>query len=190
MIDNTTGIILAGGESVRMGKDKAFILFSGKPLIETVMVKLSALFKDLIIITNKPRLYRKYGIKIQKDILPGRGPLGGIYTGLLSSKTLHNFIVACDMPFLNQDLIRYMVEEINGFDVVIAKAHGRFQPVHAVYSKHCIGPIENELSKNNLKITNFFQYVKVRTITEKEAARFDPDGLSFKNINTPENIEA
>ena len=189
MIEKFTGMILAGGKSSRMGEDKSFILFSGKPLIENLIDKLSPLFEDLIIITNQPHLYRKYGIKTQRDILPGRGSLGGMYTGLLFSKNMYNFIVACDMPFLNQDLVEYILKESNGYDVVVPERNGKFQPLCAVYSKNCIRPIETKLSRNNLKITDFFQYVQVKTITEKEIGKLDPQQLCFVNINTPQDYQ-
>lgn len=187
MIDNVTGIILAGGKSSRMGEDKAFLPFPEKSLIEILIDKLSFIFKDLIIITNKLHLYEKYGIKTYCDILKERGPLGGIYTGLVSSEDMHNFIVACDMPFLNRDLIQYMLGEISDYDVVIPERNDRLHPLCAVYSKNCIKPIEKGLSKNNLKITDFLKYVKTRIINEKEIAQFDLDNSSFVNINTPKD---
>ena len=189
MNDNITGIILAGGKSRRMGEDKSFVLFSGKSLIEIAIDKLSPLFKDLIIVTNKPHLYQRYGITTQPDLLKDRGPLGGIYTGLVTSKSIYNFIVACDMPFLSPALVQFMVDKINGYDVVIAKWNNRFQPLCAIYSKNCISSIEKELSKNNFKITDFLKYVRIRKIGEKEIARFDSTGLCFVNINTPLDIQ-
>lgn len=186
-----TGIILAGGKSSRMGKDKSFILFSGRPLIEVLIDKISPLFKDLIIVTNKPYLYQKYDIRTEVDIVKDSGPLAGIYTGLVSSRDSYNFIFACDMPFLNQDLIQYMVEETKGgdYDVVVPEYKGRLQPLCAIYSKKCIEPIENELSRNNLKIRDFLQYVKVRVINEKEISRFISSQSLFANINTPQDIQ-
>ena len=182
-----TGIILSGGKSSRMGGDKAFLPFPVRPLIEITLANLSGLFAELIIVANKLEPYLRYGVKTVADIVPERGPLGGIYTGLLSSDTMYNFIVACDMPFINQDLIRYMVQRIDDFDVVIPMYNDRFEPLCAVYSKKCIKSIEEELSKGNLKIRDFFQQAKVKTISQKEIVKFDPQGLSFKNINTPED---
>jgi len=190
MNDNITAIILAGGKSGRMGEDKSFVDFCGRPLIEILIDKLSPLFKDLIIITNQAHLYRKYEIKTHQDILPDRGPLGGIYTGLTYSKDKYNFILACDMPFLNQELIQYMLGKINDYDVIIPEYNNRLQPLCAIYSKNCIPPIENELNKNNLKIIDFFSQVKVRIITKKEIATFDTEGKCFVNINTPQDYQS
>lgn len=185
-----TGIILAGGKSRRMGEDKPFVLFSGRPLIETMIDKISPLFNDLIIVTNKPHLYQRYGVRTEVDIVKDQGPLGGIYTGLISSKDRYNFIFACDMPFLNQALIEYMVGETKsgGYDVVMPEYEGRLQPLCAIYSKRCIKPIEDELSKDNLRIIDFLKYVKVRMIKEKEISRLITGQPSFTNINTPQDL--
>ena len=183
-----TGIVLAGGKSSRMDEDKSFVLFSGRPLIEILIDKISPIFKDLIIVTNNPRRYEKYGIRIETDLVKDRGPLAGIYTGLVSSKDNCNFICACDMPFLSQGLIQYMLKERDGYDVVIPEYEGRLQPLCAIYSKECVAPIENELSKNNLKIIDFFKHVKVRRIDEKEISRFISGQPPFVNINTPQDL--
>ncbi|MCQ9207811.1 MAG: molybdenum cofactor guanylyltransferase [Omnitrophica bacterium] len=168
-----------------MGEDKAFVLVSGKPLIEILVDKLSPIFTDLLIITNTPELYKKYGIRTQQDIIQNCGPLGGIYTGLVSSANKYNFIVACDMPFLNPALLMFMSDQIQGYDLVIPKRNGLLEPLCAVYAKTCIQPIKNELSQQNLKISNFLQQVKVKVISEEEIAKFDPEQLCFVNINTP-----
>ena len=186
--NNITGIILAGGKSSRMGEDKSFILFLGRPLIEVLIDKISPLFSDLIIVTNKPQLYKKYGIRTEADLVKDKGPLAGIYTGLISSKDSYNFVFACDMPFLNQDLIKYILKEADGYDVVIPEYEGRFQPLCAIYSKECIAPIEDGLSKNKLKIIDFLKHVKVRRINEKEISRFISYQSPFVNINTPQDI--
>jgi len=188
MKNNITGVILAGGKSARMARDKAFVPFSGKPMIETVIDNLSGLFQSLMIITNTPHLYQKYGIKMRADIIKGCGPLGGVYTALLFSETKYNFIFACDMPFLNKGLISFMVNEANNHDAVIPERDGGLEPLCAIYSKACIGAIKNELLKDNLKVTSFLSSVKTRKVGDKEIAAFDPDGRSFININTPENL--
>ncbi|MCQ9207012.1 MAG: molybdenum cofactor guanylyltransferase [Omnitrophica bacterium] len=188
MTKSMTGIILAGGESSRMGEEKFFIPFSGKPLIEYTIDKLSGIFKSLIIVTKEPHLYQKYGIRAYVDIMKGRGPLGGIHAGLFYSDTAYNFVCACDMPFLNTGLIGFMALMIEGYDVVIPKKNGRFEPLCAVYSKACVEPIKNSLLIGNLKMTDFLKDVKVRTVGDEEIAAFDRIGHSFANINTPENL--
>lgn len=186
-MNSITGIILAGGKSSRMGQDKAFLLFSGRPLIEISIEKMSALFEEVVIVTNEPALYEKYRIKTCFDIFKDKGPLGGIHTGLSFSNNFYNFVIACDMPFLREDLIRYMIDQKNGFDVVVARQNGRYHPLCAVYSKGCIKPIEGQIQKDELRIIDSFKSVKVRIIDEEEVARFDPEGDSFLNVNTPED---
>ena len=185
MITNFTGIILSGGKSSRMGEDKAFKLFSERPLIEIVIEKMSSLFEDLLIVTNSPHLYKEYSIRTVSDVVKDCGPLGGIYTGLLSSAQNNNFVVACDMPFLNEDLVSFIAKSHEGFDVAIPQFKGRFQPLCAAYSKSCIKPIEKALSNKNFKMIDFLKDVRVKTINEKEITSFDKEGLSFINVNTP-----
>lgn len=187
MINNVTGIILAGGKSRRMGTHKAFLKIGEKAIIEDIFAKFKGIFKEIIIVANEIERFDFLGVKVVADIIPLKGPLGGIHTGLLNSNSLYNFIVACDMPFINQSLVRYMLEEIRGYDVTIAEYDGGLQPLCAVYSKNCIEPIEKQLSKDNLKVTDFFKDVKVRIITENNVARFDLKGSSFVNINTPDD---
>jgi len=189
MKKNITAIILAGGKSTRMGQEKSLILFSGKPLIEVLIDKLSRIFNNLMIITNKPDLYKKYGIEIHTDLLKNHGSLGGIYTGLFYSKTNYNFICACDMPFLNESLIKFMLKKAESYDVLIPQHNTRLEPLSAIYSKSCIAPIKEQLSKSNLKITDFFPSVEVKTITENEITSFDAEGKSFVNINTREDYK-
>ena len=185
-----SGIILSGGKSSRMGRDKASLPFPHKPMIEIMIDKLSVLFNELMIVTANPDLYSKYGIRTVEDVIPQHGPLGGIYTGLLFSKNHYNFIIACDMPFLNPDLVRYMVQKINGYDLVVPEYGDQLQPLCAIYSKNCIESIKKELSRDNLKITYFFRNVKQKLITEEEIKKTDLQGLSFVNINTPEEYES
>lgn len=187
MAARITGIIVAGGKSVRMGEDKAFINFSGRPLIETVIDALSPLFDDLMIITNAPRRYEKYGVRLESDIIKESGPLGGIYTALVRSMSAGNFIVACDMPFLKQELITYICEQAGDHDIVVCEKNRRLEPLCAYYSKSCIGPIKDQLDKQNHKIVDLFPKVKVRVIEEAEVSQFNPEGRCFVNVNTPED---
>lgn len=189
MIDKITGIILAGGKSSRMGRDKSFIEFSGRPLIEALIDKLSVLFRDLVIITNKPDCYKQYGLKIYTDKVKDRGPLGGIYTALAVSGQMYNFIVACDMPFVNLDLINYMISNKEGNDCIIPQWEGKVEPLFGLYSKKCLFHIESQLKSNDLRIANLFSKVKTMIIAESEIKRFDLGGSSFTNINTKDDCQ-
>lgn len=123
------------------------------------------------------------------DIYPGKSSLGGIYTGLVYSTSFHNLVVACDMPFLNVDLLRYMIDLSPDFDAVIPRIGDLKEPLHAVYSTNCLPQMERLLKEGNLKIADILDSVRVRYVEENEINRFDPEHLSFFNINTEADLE-
>lgn len=123
------------------------------------------------------------------DLYPGKGSLGGIYTGLTYSNSFHNLVVACDMPFLNQALLRYMISLAPDFDIIIPRKGAYIEPLHAIYSKNCARFIEEQLKRDNLRIAGFFDSVKIRYIEKEEIERFDPEHLSFFNVNTQADLE-
>jgi molybdopterin-guanine dinucleotide biosynthesis protein A len=188
-----SGIVLAGGKSLRLGHDKITEKVGNTSLLEKVISSLEPLSEEIIIVTAKerdlPQLAGRSKVKTISDILPGRGSLGGIYTGLVSSYSFYNLVVAADMPFLNEALLRYMIEAADGFDFVLPRVKKWFEPLHAVYSKNCIPAIKNVLDQGKRVIIDIFDYVKVRYIEEEEIDRFDPGHLSFFNINTKEDLE-
>lgn len=184
-----TGIILAGGENRRMGTDKAFLDVAGRPLVERVINVLKGLFERVIIVTNTPQAYAQYAVSVVTDAIDKRGPLTGIYSGLLASKDEYNFVAACDMPFLNSGLIGHMAKEAEGFDVVVPEIHGKVEPLHAVYHKRLLTLIESQIQRDSRQIQKIFDGVKVRRITEEEIIRFDPDKRSFINLNTPKEYK-
>ena len=187
------GIILAGGKSLRLGHDKVLEKIGDKSLIERVVYHLDRFSKNIIIVTAQERTFASLSknpkIKTVSDILPGQGSLGGIYTGLAKSSSFYNLVVAADMPFLNESLLRYMIEKADGYDFVLPRVNGLFEPLHAVYSKNCIAPIKSILKQGKKVIIELFNYVKVRYIETEEVDRFDPKHLSFFNINTREELE-
>jgi len=184
-----TGIVLAGGENRRMGTDKSFLKVAGVPLIERVLRSMKAVFPDIIIVTNAPERYASYGVKTVSDVLDARGPLTGIYSGLLQSPDEYNFVVACDMPFLNSRLLSYMAGLAAGYDIVVPSIGGQIEPLHAVYRRGLITVIENELKHDRKRIRDIFGRATVRYVTEEEIDRFDPARKSFKNLNTPQEYE-
>ncbi len=184
-----TGIVLSGGENRRMGADKAFLKVSGVPLIEHVLRSLKEVFQNIIIVTNAPERYTDYSVKVVGDAVEIRGPLTGIYSGLLQSSDEYNFVVACDMPFLNSRLISYLAGLAAGHDIVVPSIGGRPEPLHAVYRRGLITVIEKEIKQDRRRIQGIFGQAKVRYVTEDEIDRFDPSRKSFKNLNTPEEYE-
>jgi molybdopterin-guanine dinucleotide biosynthesis protein A len=190
-----TSIVLAGGRSSRLGREKLAEVIAGKSLIERAISSLSSLSREIFIVISQKQarsslsLYTYPGAQTVVDLYPGKGSLIGIYTGLMHSTNFLNLAVACDMPFLNLNLLRYMVEVAPGFDVVIPKTGDQLEPLHAVYSKNCAGPMKNQIEQGNLKITGFFDLVKVRYVGKEEMDRFDPERLSFFNINTDADLK-
>ncbi|MCK9419501.1 MAG: molybdenum cofactor guanylyltransferase [Nitrospirae bacterium] len=184
-----TGIVLSGGENRRMGRDKAFLKLEGAPLIEHVLRALRAVFPRIIIVTNAPSSYVSYDALAINDAVDKRGPLTGIYTGLLNSTDEYNFVAACDMPFLNPDLIAYMAGLADGHDIVVPKIAGRVEPLHAIYSKGLLPLIEKRLQGDARNVQGIFGEARVRYVRETEIDSFDPEHRSFKNLNTPEEYK-
>ncbi len=186
-------IVLAGGRGSRLGRDKANIIVGGKSLFRRVLDGISFLDSDIIVVTGEPGscpwLAGYTGYRAVADIYPARGPLGGIFTGLAASRSPYNLVVACDMPFLNRGLLSHMVQLAAGFDLVIPRFGTMVEPLHAVYSKACLSPIEQMLKKDELGIYRLLDLVNVRYVDSEEISRFDPEHLSFFNINTEADME-
>lgn len=180
--------ILAGGQSTRMGTNKAFVRIGGRPIIERIILRLRPLADDLVIITNTPETYAYLSLPMFADLLPGKATLGGVYTAISQTQAEHTLIVSCDQPFLNPELLRYIVGLRAGFDVVIPlDREGYPQSMHALYGKHCLEPIRRRLDADQLKVIGFLSDVHVREVSDEEINRFDPDRYSFFNVNTPED---
>ncbi len=181
-------IILSGGNNRRMLHNKAFLQMGQKSIIEREIEVLSTLFSRIIVVTNTPENHEHLRVSLVSDVVPGKGPLGDIYSGLMASKDKYNSVVSCDLPFLNAGLISYMIELTEGHDIVVPRLNGLVEPLHAIYSKHCLIPIKRQLDRNELKIQSFFGEVKVRYIRESEIKKYDPKGIAFFNVNTEEDL--
>ena len=183
-----SGAVLAGGESRRFGRDKALAVLAGKPLVEHVLETLEALFEDVLIVTNEPSAYERFDVTVVSDIVRGAGSLGGLLTALVHARAERCFVVACDMPFLNPALIRRMIGRCEGFDVVVPSVQGDLQPLHAIYSKRCIGPILERIAQGELRIFDFYPNVLTLRLEERVCKEVDPENRSFANINTEEEL--
>lgn len=181
--------ILAGGRSRRMRQDKALLPIGGRSVIERVLDRVVPLSDDVTIITDVPGKYRHLDYRMIGDIFPGKGSLGGIYTAIHAAQYLRCVVVACDMPFLNTDLLRYLAGLAPGFDVVVPRIEEFPETMHAVYGKGCLEPIKSRLLADQLKIIGFFEDVGVRYVERDDLSRFDPTFRSFININTPTDLE-
>lgn len=183
-----TGIILAGGKSSRMGFNKAFIDIGGKPIIHRTISLFKELFDEIIMVANDPAEYEELNIPIVTDIFKGAGSLGGIYTGLFYSISEYNFVAACDMPFLDREVISKVIKLSEGYNAAAPFIMGRYHPLHAVYSKKCVKPIEEMINSQDLRITNLFQKIKVNRLEEKEWLSGEQILSSLDNINTKEDL--
>ena len=181
-----TSIVLAGGKNLRLGRSKALEVIGGKSLIERIVERLEPVTNQFLLVTSREQsdFPANSEIEVLTDIYPDRGPLGGIYTGLLASRSSRSIAVACDMPFLNTKLLGNMVELSHGFDAVVPRwQNGMLEPLHAVYAKNCLDIMKKRLENDQLGIYRFLNEINVRYIEEEECKQFDPDLLSFFNIN-------
>lgn len=182
-----TSVILAGGRSSRFGCSKAFEPVGGKSLIQWVVDRLTPLSKEILIVTARSGDFAYSPspmIKRVIDIYPGKGPLGGIYSGLVASLCSRAIVVACDMPFLSVALLDYMAQFIPAFDVVVPRMKEMVEPLCAIYSKNCVVPIQRLLERNELAIRELFAAVRVKYVDEDNIDKLDPGHLSFFNVNT------
>lgn len=184
-----SAVILAGGQSRRMGTDKAFLAMEGRPLIQRLVERVRALADDVVIVANDPKPYRRVGARVVGDLVKGAGALGGLHAGLSAAAHEWAFAFACDMPFLNLNLLRHMASLTPGYDAVVPRPNGLEEPLHALYHKRCLTPIARSLAAGDLKVISFLADVRVRYVEEAEIALFDPRHLSFFNANTPEEWE-
>jgi molybdopterin-guanine dinucleotide biosynthesis protein A len=197
--------VLAGGSSRRMGRDKAWIDFRGRPLIEHVLAALRPLCADLVVVSSDAGKYERLGARVTNDLWPGGGSLGGLYSGLLTAKSERSILVACDMPFLNGSLLQHLLDVAPDYDAVIPGAPDpskpaeptsrgtakdvNLHPLHAVYSRKCLEPIRRRLDSGDLRMIGFLPDVRVRIVPESEIDEFDPRHLSLLNVNTPGDLE-
>jgi molybdopterin-guanine dinucleotide biosynthesis protein A len=186
-----TSIILAGGKSSRLGRSKALQVIKGKSLIQGVVDRLAILSTEIIIATARGESIpcsSAVRIKTVADIYPGKGPLVGIYSGLIASSSSRAIVVGCDTPFLSVGLLEYMTQICSNFDVVVPRIKDKLEPLCAVYSKNCLVPIQELLEQNELRISELFSMVKMKYVEEHELNRFDPRHLSFFNVNSQDDL--
>ncbi len=186
-----TIVIQAGGESRRMGQNKALLPFHGQPLIERVVKRLQPFADQLILTANHPESFEFLQLPIFPDLIPGKGALGGLFTALSAARFALAAVVACDMPFINPQLLvaeRDLLIE-GKWDVVIPRSTEGREPLHAVYRKDaCLPAIRRALDEDKLRMDSWFADVKVREMSLEEVSVYDPMFRSFMNVNTPEEF--
>lgn len=188
-----TGIILAGGRSRRLGRDKAVEPFGGQPLIRRVIERVAPLTSEIVVVVadsaRGDSLPLDADHRVALDIFPEGGSLGGIFSGLTAASNQWGLVVACDMPFLNSGLLKHMLAQREGWDAVVPQPGSFPEPTHALYSRACLPYMEARLRANDLKISGFFDQVRVRYLAQEEIETFDPALHSFFNVNSPEDLE-
>ncbi len=203
-------IVLAGGKSSRMGRPKALLPFDGEPLIVHTVRKLEHLFSEIIVVAaageqfvelssllrsqpNEPNKLNKPDkprVTLVRDEVAYQGPVAGIYYGLREARGEIGFVTSCDVPFLNLRFISYLLSQISNYDVVVPYWQERFQPLFAVYRRQVAPLLKDQLERGELRPISLYKKVRTREVVPDEIRRFDPEGLSFLNMNTPEDYQA
>lgn len=186
-----TIVIQAGGESQRMGRDKALSPFLGVALIQRVIQRVAHMADELIITSNTPENYAFLDIPTVKDLIPGRGALGGLYTALASSNEPLVAVIACDMPFANPKLLAAERDILTRTDygAVIPETNSGTEPFHAVYRKNaCLQAIKAAISADLWRVDSWFHEVKIYRMVIEEVVIYDPEQLAFQNVNTPDEF--
>ena len=189
--------VLAGGQSRRMGTDKALLPLvpGGQPMLGVVLERISSVADDMIVVADEQARYAAFGVRVVPDLSRQVGALGGIQAAIAWSAHEHCLVVACDMPFLSLPLLRRMADEPRDYDVLVPLLPGEsrqrddglvYQTLHAIYSKRCLPFIEKRIAEGRKQVVAFFEDVRVRTLDVVEISRWDPDLWSFFNANTPE----
>ena len=185
-----TAAILAGGKSTRMGTNKAVLRVRGRPMIEHACAAVASLCRETILVTNTPEEYAHLQLPMFGDQFPEHGSLGGLYTAVQAARWPHVLVVACDMPLLNPALLAYLIAVRHAADAIVPQWDEFPEPLHAIYAKSCASAMRACLQAKRLKITSFFDACAVRLVSRAEIEVFDPTGMSFRNVNTPEELAA
>jgi molybdopterin-guanine dinucleotide biosynthesis protein A len=185
-----TAAVLCGGRSKRMGRSKAFLPYEGKTLIESRFEAIREMFAQVVLVANEPEAYSQLSVDVVKDIVPNRGPLVGILSALLVSEFEHTFVIACDMPLVDNKLIREMCMQRAGKDVLVLSHDEGVEPLLGVYSKRCVEPLEQAIFAEQLKVTDFLDEIKADLFTF-DPARYGGTGggklPAWFNVNTPQD---
>ena len=180
--------VQAGGRSSRMGSDKALLPLGGRPLIEHVLRRVEGLGDEVLITTNRPKDYAFLGQRMVEDRRPGAGALHGLLTALEAARGERVLLMGCDMPFVSRSLLEHMLAIATDAEVVIPRRGGKFQPLHAIYSKTCAGPVNQALEAGEKRMISFFSRIQTWIVEQETLDEYDPEGLSFFNANTPEEL--
>ena len=185
-----SAVILTGGKSSRMGQPKALLSFDGEPLIVHTVRTLRRLFSDIVVVAAPEQELPSLSVTLVRDQIAYQGPVGGILYGLRAAQSELCFVTSCDAPFLNLDLIAFLVAQMSDSDVVVPYWQERLQPLHAVYRRSVTPLLQEQLERGELRPIFLYKKVRTREVSPEEIRRFDPEGLSFRNMNSPEDYQA
>ena len=188
---DVTGVLLAGGKSRRMGEDKRYLVVGEQTLLERGLAVLRSIFQEVLVVIAQDSPPLGVDARVVRDLVPDCGSLGGLYTGLTQATTPYIFVVACDMPFLDQAVISQFTNRRTTADIVMAKLAARLHPMHALYGKGCLPAMEQMILARQFKIQEIVSHasLQVRYVTEADLLTIDPSGRSFHNVNTPADLE-
>jgi molybdopterin-guanine dinucleotide biosynthesis protein A len=191
METEVTGVLLAGGKSRRMGEDKRYLVVGEQTLLDRGLAVLRRIFQEVLVVIAQDSPPLDIDARVVRDLVPDCGSLGGVYTGLATATTPYIFVVACDMPFLDQAVIAQFTNRRTAADIVMGKLATRLHPMHALYGKRCLPLVEQMILGRQLKIQELVSQVSLRVqyITEADLLTIDPSGRSFHNVNTPEDLD-
>jgi molybdopterin-guanine dinucleotide biosynthesis protein A len=183
-----TGLIMAGGKSSRMGEDKALLQINSQTFIQRILEVFQSVFEEVIILSNNPEIYKDSQVQVVPDLIKDKGPLGGLYTGLMKAKHHHCVIAACDMPFINLQVTSYLAG-LRGYQAVVPYVKENYHPLFAAYARDCLPIIEKQIVKEKLKMVDFIKKIDTKILYEKELLPLDPKLSCFININTREEYK-
>jgi molybdopterin-guanine dinucleotide biosynthesis protein A len=184
-----TVAIQAGGSSRRMGRDKARVLLAGRPLITHVLERAAPLGTDVLVTTNTPEAFDFLGVRLVPDDHPGAGPLAGLQTALRAARAERVLVLACDLPFVCVPLLKHLLRVAPEADAVLPRWHGELEPLHAVYRRTCLGPIEQALAEGRQRMISFHPSIRLVVVEEEDILAFDPQGLTFFNVNSLDELQ-
>lgn len=185
--DDITGVILVGGKSRRMGRDKAFLEVKGRPLFERVLDLFRDCFPQVMLVGDRGERFAAYGVSVQPDLVPGSS-LGGVYSGLFAAQTEWIFVSSCDLPFPSEAILRHLCSVREGFDAVVPRSPQGYEPLFALYSRRCLEPIKELLDGGECCAYAWYPRVRLKEVAAEEIAALDPAGTAFLNLNTPEDV--
>ena len=188
-LDGCSAVILAGGKSSRMGRPKALLPFDGEPLIARIVARLREIFDEIVIVAAPGQDLPALPARLTRDQVAYQGPVSGIFHGLSAAQNGASFVGSCDMPFINLSLVSYLVANIADYDAVVPFWEGRYQPLFAVYRSAVAPLLAEQMERGELRPITLLEKVRTLRIDESDIRRYDPEGLSFINMNTPADYE-